>query len=78
MKYLLIAIIFGALAYFVFFSEEPKEHKNINQGKTEEEMLKDEFGIKSTSYQGAIIQTYHKYKNAVQGAKNAVKQMEHK
>ncbi len=74
MKYLIIAIIFGGLAYYLFVYDSSSQQSSQirNEMTDEEQALREELGVEDTSYQGAITKTYESMKNAVQDAKDVV------
>lgn len=74
MKALLLAIILGALGYYIFIydSSEHTQSQFKNTTQTENQKIREEMGIEEKTYQGAMMETYQKYKSAVQGAKDAV------
>lgn len=78
MKALLIAIILGGLGYYMFIYDE-NSFDNTSPTlieKTEDQKLRDEFGIEGKSYQGVITDTYNKYKKGINDAKNVVNAVE--
>ena len=77
MKYLLIAILFGGLGFYVFIYEPSNVKDEKIQEKTELQKTSEELGIEeSTSYKGAITETYNKYKKGIKDAKSAALNIE--
>lgn len=77
MKALIIAMVLGAVGYFVFIYE-PTEPKipSEQEAQTQSEIDQQELNDESTSYQGAITETYNRYKTGINDAKSAVQKIE--
>ena len=78
MKVLLLAIILGALGYYIFIydSHNHTQSQFENTSQTENQKIREEMGIEEKTYKGATTETYHKYKSAVQDAKDVVSRVE--
>lgn len=71
MKKLFIAIILGALGYYMFiYDSHIPMQKGKDIQKTEDQKLLDEYGIKNKSYTEAISETYNNSKKEINDFKN--------
>lgn len=79
MKALFIAIILGAVGYYVFIYEPdvtPSIQPEQNQEISERQKILEEEGIENKSYQGALTDTYDSIKTTIQSAKDSVAKVE--
>ena len=78
MKTLMIAVILGALGYYVFIYNptEVEVDTDIRETINQEEKTRDELGIENKTYQGAFTETYDKLKNSIDSAKDSVAKIE--
>jgi len=72
-------LILGGLGYYIFIYEpaDPTELTKETQ-ISEEQKLRDEYGVEEKTYQGALVETYNKAKDTINSAKESVSLIEKK
>ncbi len=83
MKELVIAIVIGAVGYYVFFYEPTdtvteQERTKIEQQQQYEQGILDEVDVERKTYGGALTDTYDSIKSTIESAKDSVKKIEDK